>query len=276
MLSYAKPHHSFAVIVDEIEREMVTDYLKNNLQNYIFVNIENSFKQSLIKALKENNIKHSKSANIIYLADKLAKYARENEKHIIINFKEFITLRNQDIIPKALVAIYNTLTQNPSYYDIYTYYPVLITSLNTYKNLAKEEGMWRYKPHFPKDFNVEVGLWIEKIKCWKCNSDIDVLVGLKVNNHYFNINDLKEEFLEFLKEYFPNEASQLNLKKDTKGLLGYISNICPVCNSKIGNHYIYDEYFVEQMPFNFENVEIKSKKIIPYDEVKKVLDLTFK
>jgi hypothetical protein len=269
-----KPHHSFAITTDKVERNFILDFLKENLQNVLFIDIKKSFKQSLIQFLEQNGIKYPKSANTILLADKIAKYARKNGKHIVFSFEEFLDLKNSHTAQKALVTVYNVLTQNQLYGDNYKYYPIVVIDRFYVKDLIQTEGMWQYKPYFPKtDFKVKVGLWIEECQCWKCKKNTNVLVGIKINNKYFSITDLKEEFLDFLNKFFPEEKTKLNLKKGTDNFIGYFTNYCFQCNSKIGNYYINDDIYMEKAVFDFEDVNITQYKEIFYDEIKKIIEI---
>jgi len=271
IIKRSKPHHSYLVITDYLNKDIITEKLSNELDAFK-LEIEKSVKNSFKNFLDTFNVKYAKSSSTLVLADLIAKYAKENKKHIIIHVKEPLNVRDLKSLQTSLVAIYNKLTQEPPV--SFVYYPLLMADEFFYKELLKNERMWRYKPYTPElDFNVNVSLWISDYKCWSCKNSINVLIGLKIENKVFPLTDFNENLLLILKEYFQDELKRISLKKG-RSFSGNIVNYCPVCKAKIGNFYVFDDLYVEQMPFNFNDVIFSNVKQIPYKEIKTAMENT--
>ncbi len=266
-----KPNHSFMIVADKNECEYILKELTEKL-NIWRIDIKDTPKKSIMRFFEEKNIKFSKNSSLIELALLAAKKARENSKHLVISVNTFLTYRSLTSLKSALVVINNELTQNPQY--SYKYYPIIFMCQKEYINDYKElidEKMWRYRPYFPKTtFKVNVGLWIENYNCWKCHSDIEVLVGLKIDNNCLSLDELNEKFLDFLNKHFYEELKKIKLRK-RNSFGGNIVNVCGKCGAVIGNFYTYDDLYIEQMPFGFKDVRLYGSKPILFDEVKKVI-----
>lgn len=118
--------------------------------------------------------------------------------------------------------------------------------------------------------NVNMALWISRYQCWRCNQQVKVLVGVFIDDKAFSIADLPPKIYKTIETIFKDEIREVNLKI-INGAFGEIYNYCNYCNAKIGNFYVFDDIFVEQMPFDFEDVK-KNYKKVPYDEVKMILE----
>ena len=113
----------------------------------------------------------------------------------------------------------------------------------------------------------EVGLWISDYKCWKCKKNIEVLVGIKIDNEVYSILSLSEMSVDFINKYFPNTV---NLRKNI-GIIGNVSNYCPYCKSTIGNFYIYDDIYLEVAVTGLEDFETDKSIEVECIEAEKLL-----
>ena len=246
-----RPHYSYMVVLDEVERDyFLEDKIAKELKALKFF-IWTDIKSVLKGFLDENGVEYKKRDSVLTLAKRLGEYAKSNKKHLVINVWGYGNKSELSKLQEVLTVIYNTMLEQSSEYS---YYPVVIAKKREYKDIINNSRMWRYKPYFLKDeFLIDYGVWKEKHKCRKCKKETEILVGIRTKTRIFFINSFNMKLKEFLKE--AGENVDIVFKENK------ICNRCSNCGAIIDNSEIFDKHFSKHLNNGFEDIQPEMRKI---------------
>lgn len=88
-----------------------------------------------------------------------------------------------------------------------------------------------------------IQMYIITAPCWKCNKDMNVAVikGDKKRNDPCGPEAFSDEEKSIAQNHnvIIDKRHSFTIEED------YYANICPHCNTFLGQHYLFDDYFCE-------------------------------
>jgi hypothetical protein len=253
--SFSKSDKSLLVVAEVYEKEWLGSVLNKELKNAVLIDINKAVRNSLRDFLNKRGVecKKSKSNRIDSLAEVVAEYVENNDLMAVFDIKAESSKKIVENLDKVFKAFKSKF--------------IVIMNTIFYGDLKLLGADWDFEEVFLTEFKrVDVGLWISRYSCWRCGADINVLVGVKIENKFYPVSDFNKHLLNLIKKHFPKENLKLNLRINANTPFGAIANYCNKCGAIIGNLYLFDDIFVEAMPFNFEDVEVESKEL-DYNEI---------
>ena len=244
------------VVTDVFDKKYIVKALERELGAF-YIEVEDSIRESieyyLRRYMPDIAAQDYTDEQLILLGVK--EVVKKYKKDLIINISNDILNdeKNVLLLKEILIDVYDELKNS----GISLIVVIDERTLSLIDEVLKEKYSIIDLRGLKKDFGVEVALWVEENKCFKCTKTINTVIGIEVEEYNIIGLECTDYIKKLIKRKFAKELEELHIRKiDFAG-----SYICPYCKMDLSK-YNKRIYYLSKYT---------DKKYVSYKEVKKAI-----